>query len=85
VQVDPIKPTLKEPGSKRLKLKYDGPLSNFGFNFSLRRYIVVSVRGTMSVQDCITDCMYKVGWCRLTVSNPVLKAPMVAVLETIIL
>jgi hypothetical protein len=27
VQVDPIKPTLKPPGSKRLKLIYDGPLS----------------------------------------------------------
>jgi len=33
-----MKPTLKAPGSKRLKLKYDGPLSNFGFNFNLHRY-----------------------------------------------
>ena len=26
VQVDPIKPTLKAPGIKRLKLRYDKPL-----------------------------------------------------------
>ena len=26
-----------------LKLKYDGPLSNFGFNFNLRRYSMVMV------------------------------------------
>ena len=37
VQVDPIKPTLKPSGAKRLKLKYDGPLSNFAFKFNLRR------------------------------------------------
>ena len=39
MQVDPTKPTLKAPGSKRLKLKHDGPLSNFAFKFNLRRYI----------------------------------------------
>jgi hypothetical protein len=38
VQVDPIKPTLKAPGIKLLKLKYDKPLSNFAFKFNLRRY-----------------------------------------------
>jgi len=38
VQVDPIKPTLKAPGTKRLKLKHDEPLSNFAFKFNLRRY-----------------------------------------------
>ena len=38
MQVDPIKPTLKAPGSKRLKLKYDELLSSFGFNFNLRHY-----------------------------------------------
>jgi len=40
VQVDPIKPTLKAPGSKRLKLECDEPLSHFAFNFNLRRYNV---------------------------------------------
>jgi hypothetical protein len=38
VQVDPIKPTLKAPGTKRLKLKYAVTLSNLGFKFNLRRY-----------------------------------------------
>ena len=38
VQVDPIKPTLKAPGTKLLKLKYDDPLSNIAFKFKLRRY-----------------------------------------------
>jgi len=39
VQVDPVKPTLKAPGTKRLKLKYDELLSNFVLKFSLRRYM----------------------------------------------
>ena len=38
MQVDPIKPTLKAPGSERLKLKCDEVLSSVAFNFSLRRY-----------------------------------------------
>jgi hypothetical protein len=37
VQVDPIRPTLKAPETKRLNLSYDGPLSNFAFKFNLRR------------------------------------------------
>jgi len=38
VQIDPIKPMLKPPGSERLKLEHLKLLSNFGFNFNLRRY-----------------------------------------------
>jgi len=38
VQVDPIKPMLKAPGTKRLKLKIDELLSSFAFNLNLRRY-----------------------------------------------
>jgi hypothetical protein len=38
VQVDPIKPKLKAPGTKRLKLRSDEMLSTFGFKFKLRRY-----------------------------------------------
>jgi len=38
VQVGPIKPTLKAPGTKRLKLKCDGLLLSFAFKFNLRRY-----------------------------------------------
>ena len=37
-QVDPIKPMLNLPGTKRLKLKCDEPLSRFAFKFKLRRY-----------------------------------------------
>jgi len=38
VQVDPVKPKLKPPRDKRLKLKCDILLSNFPFKFNLRRY-----------------------------------------------
>jgi len=38
VQVDPIKPTLKAPRTKRLKLTYVEALSIFASKFSLRRY-----------------------------------------------
>jgi len=38
--VGPIKPTLQAPGTKRLKLNRDKPLSKFAFNFNLRRYIL---------------------------------------------
>ena len=38
VQVNPIKPTLKVPGSERLKLNCDDLHSNFAFKFNLRRY-----------------------------------------------
>jgi len=38
VQVDPIKPTLKAPGTERSKLKCDGLHSTFAFKFNLRRY-----------------------------------------------
>ena len=38
VQVDPIKPTWKAPGTKRLKLIYDRVLSKRAFKFNLRRY-----------------------------------------------
>jgi hypothetical protein len=46
VQIDPINPTLKAPGTKRSKLKYHKLPSSFAFNFNLRRYAQgVSVRG----------------------------------------
>jgi hypothetical protein len=38
VHVDPIKPSSKPPGTKRLKLNCDEMLSKFAFNFDLRRY-----------------------------------------------
>ena len=39
MQVDPIKATLKAPGTQRWKLKFFKLLSSFAFNFNLRRYI----------------------------------------------
>ena len=38
VKTDPIKPTLKAPGTKGLKLRYDDLPSNFAAEFNLRRY-----------------------------------------------
>jgi hypothetical protein len=49
VHVDPIKPTLKAPDTKRLKLEYDGLLSNIAFNFNLHRYN--QVRGVVILDD----------------------------------
>jgi len=43
VQVDPIKPRLKAPVSKSLKLKYDELLSNVASKFNLRRYNLAGV------------------------------------------
>ena len=60
VQVGPMKPKLKAPGTKRLKLEYDGPLSNVAFKFNMRRYTLVRQ----------ADGSLKVGRCRLTLSNP---------------
>ena len=42
MQVDPIKPTLKTPGTQRLKLQYDELLSSFAFNLNLRRFTEAS-------------------------------------------
>jgi len=38
VQVDPMKPKLKPPGTKLLKLKCDKLLSNHAFKINLRLY-----------------------------------------------
>ena len=80
VQVDPIKPTLKAPGTKRLKLKYDEVLSNFAFRFHLRRYTTDGVlvhaffmHGTGADAAVVAELKALtrvVGRCRLTLSNP---------------
>jgi len=44
VQVDPVKPTLKAPGIKRLILKHDKLHSSFAFKSNLRRYTEVEER-----------------------------------------
>jgi len=55
---------------QRLKLRCDEPLSNFTFNFNLRRYIMAPVFGRLMV-----------GRCRLIVSKLELKARLVSALE----
>jgi len=44
VQVDPIKPKLKPPGTKRLNLKHGEPPSRFAFKFNLRGYSLAHAR-----------------------------------------
>ena len=51
MQVDPIKPLLKAPGTKRLKVKYGKLLSNFAFKFNLRRFIMAVARFNLYVQS----------------------------------
>jgi hypothetical protein len=41
LQVEPMKPTLKAPGTKRLNLKNVEVVSSFASNFHLRRYTLV--------------------------------------------
>ena len=53
MHVEPIKPTLKAPGAKRLKLKHDGLLSSFAFNFSSRRYS--KARASASAAEAAAD------------------------------
>jgi hypothetical protein len=40
--MEPMKSMLNAPGTKRLKLQYDEPPSNFGFNSNMRRYMKVT-------------------------------------------
>ena len=98
MQIEPIKPTLKPPGTKRLKLEYDGLLSNFGFKINLRRYnLDESEHGQMQsnlpvilfnpVQHkkeppLLAPADPTARRCRLTLSKHELNARLVAALET---
>ena len=53
VQVDPIKPKLKAPGTKRLKLEYDTLLLSFAFNFNLRRYTLAPAQLKLVVDSIV--------------------------------
>jgi hypothetical protein len=55
VQVDPIKPVLKEPGTKHLNAKYDKLLSNAAFKFNLRRYNPARRRWALSLRYGLPD------------------------------
>ena len=82
-----MKSMLKARGtsSKRSKKKYDVPLSRFAFKCNLRRYMMAIIPAhIMRSVGGGYDNESLVGRCRLTVSKPVLKAPMVSALEAII-
>ena len=53
MQVDPIKPTLNAPVSKRLKLEFPRSVSSFAFDFNLRRFteVVMSNGGYTGAMD----------------------------------
>jgi hypothetical protein len=51
VQVDSIKPTVKAPGTKCLKLRYYLLLSNVDFNLNLRRYTLAVIEKDISAID----------------------------------
>jgi hypothetical protein len=55
VQVEPMKPMMKAPGTKRLKLNFDKALSSFATNFNLRLYHKVE-------QDANDDFAWKTPW-----------------------
>jgi len=82
VQVDPIKPTLKAPGSERLKVEQEKLLSNFAFKFNLRLYTQASAAAWRE-QAATEAALKKVEWCRLILSNPVLKPSTASAIETI--
>ena len=74
MQVDPIKPTLKAPATKRLKPLYNESSSNFAFKINMRRYIearLAAVRkiGVVNLLAKADDAD-KVRRCRLNRCNP---------------
>ena len=73
VQVDPIKPTVKAPGTNLLTLKYDERLSNVAFKFNFRPYNLapmsgrlVGVHGWSVAEVCALLEELMVGRCSLT-------------------
>jgi len=68
--------SIESAWSQRLELKYDKLLSHFAFSFNLRRYTQAPPqRAALLLPPAVRRC-------RSTLSNPVLKAPTVAALET---
>jgi len=80
-----MKPTMKPPGSQRLKREHEKLLSNIAFNFNLRRYnlvdeefrseqkvIAATVRELLKAYLRSKHPAATVGRCRcrLTLSNP---------------
>ena len=69
MQLDPIKSTLKAPGTKRSKLKYDELLPSFSFNLNMRRYLKGD-KETKELNEKMAGFTDKVGRCRSPLSNP---------------
>ena len=69
MQVDPIKPKLKPPGTKRLKLNCDVLLSTSAFKFNLRRYSAAGLENLLKKRGA-NIWTPEVGRCRLTLSTP---------------
>ena len=65
VQIDPIKPMLKPPGTKRLKLNCDVLLSTFAFKLYLRRYIQAGIQPVLARQGLPVCARHVIG-CRST-------------------
>jgi hypothetical protein len=80
VQVAPIRPTLKAPGTKRLKLQYDDTAFNFSFRIQLAP-LHHDDDDEEPVAHTPRTSFTEVGRCRLTLSKSVLKGPMVSALE----
>ena len=72
VQIDPIKPTLKVPGTKLLKLEYDEPLSNLAFKINVRRYMKDRMQrtGDAMIGFQPIDSMNLPNFFRLVLPNP---------------
>jgi hypothetical protein len=64
VQVDPMKPKLKPPGTKRLKLNCEIMFSISAFKYNLRRYVMAGqFPSCLAPTSCGARCS-KVGPCR---------------------
>ena len=64
MQVEPMKPLLKAPGTTLLKLRYDEPDANVTFKFNLRRYSVVARPENMNGGG-VTACAWSLNGARL--------------------
>jgi len=58
MQVDPMKPVLKAPGIKLLKLRYYKLLSSFPFHFSLHRYNEEAYLDSVISQALVYEARY---------------------------
>jgi len=66
VQLDPIRPVSKPPGTMRLKQKHGSLLSSFAFKSNLRHY----TKERTEIQAEFAVERDEVRRCRLTLSNP---------------